>query len=371
VELTGGGGSSSSFGDVNGDGNLDILVTGWNANANETAVLYLGLGNGDFLEQDAGLIGVRYSTNLIGDVNGDGNLDILITGLTAYDRPTATLYLGDGSGGFTEHDAGLKGTFFGSVSFGDVDNNGTLDVILTGEEPRFEPTARLYLGDGSGGFTQADAGITGVTRSSSTLGDVNGDGNLDLLITGQATNHRETATLYLGDGSGGFTPQDVGLTGVENGSASFGDVNGDGDLDLVITGADAYNDPTATLYFGDGTGNFTDQDAGLTRVDFSSSSFGDVNGDGILDLIITGDASVFPDVAPFATSSYLGDGRGGFTQQNEDLTPIAADLPRSGTLTTTGISIFSLQARTDMYQRRRCTKTSRRGTSALPLQAKA
>jgi hypothetical protein len=64
-------------------------------------------------------------------------------------------------------------------------------------------TTTLYLGDGSGGFSEADAGLTGVAGgSSSTLGDVDGDGNLDLVITGEDPNDDPTTTLYLGDGSG-------------------------------------------------------------------------------------------------------------------------------------------------------------------------
>jgi hypothetical protein len=53
-----------------------------------------------------------------------------------------------------------------------------------------------------------------VDEGSSTVGDVDGDGNLDLVITGDDQNRDPTTTLYLGDGSGGFSEADAGLTGV-------------------------------------------------------------------------------------------------------------------------------------------------------------
>ncbi|PSQ79845.1 MAG: hypothetical protein BRD41_06460, partial [Bacteroidetes bacterium QS_1_63_11] len=109
---------------------------------------------------------------------------------------------------FTRAGAGLTGVSSSSSTLGDVDGDGTLDLVITGEDqnddPNDDPTTTLYLGDGSGGFSEVDAGLTGVDLSSSTLGDVDGDGNLDLVITGEDQNDNRISTLYLGDGSGGF-----------------------------------------------------------------------------------------------------------------------------------------------------------------------
>jgi hypothetical protein len=285
---------SSSLGDVNGDGNLDLVITGRDANSrnsNPTATLYLGDGQGGFTETNAGLTGVGEfggTSSSLGDVDGDGNTDLVITGEDANDAPTATLYLGDGQGGFTDANAGLTGVEDGTSSLGDVDGDGNTDLVITGRDANSDPTATLYLGDGQGGFTKANAGLTGVDSGSSSLGDVNGDGNLDLVITGQFAGFIPTATLYLGDGQGGFTETNAGLVGVRRGSSSLGDVNGDGDLDLVITGGDANIDNTATLYLGDGQGGFTKANAGLTGVDLGSSSLGDIDADGDLDLVLTG-----------------------------------------------------------------------------------
>jgi hypothetical protein len=200
-----------------------------------------------FTRAGAGLTGVYNSSSTLGDVNGDGHLDLVITGQDQNDDPTSTLYLGDGSGGFSKANAGLTGVWDGSSTLGDVDGDGNPDLVITGKDQNDDPTTTLYLGDGSGGFSEANAGLTGVSGSSSTLGNVDGDGNLDLVITSRDLNVDQTSTLYLGDGNGGFSEANAGLTGVA-GSSTLGDVDGDGDLDLVITGQDQNDDPTSTLY---------------------------------------------------------------------------------------------------------------------------
>jgi hypothetical protein len=96
-------------------------------------------------------------------------------------------------------------------------------------------------------FVRLGAGLTGVDGGSSDWGDYDGDGDLDLVVTGQDAGFNETAAIYRNDGGGTFTPLDAGLTGVKDGSSAWGDYDADGDLDLVVTGSDGSN-RTATIY---------------------------------------------------------------------------------------------------------------------------
>lgn len=316
--LTGVDFGSSSIADVDGDANPDLLITGRNDNFAATATLYLGDGQGGFSEASTGLTGVENSSSSIADVDKDGDPDLLITGEDGDSDPTATLYLGDGQGGFTEAAAELNAVTEGSSAIADVSGDANPDLVITGEDADRNVTARLYLGDGNASFSTADPIQVRVARSSSSTGDVNGDGNLDLLITGQNPDLDETTTLYLGNGDLGFSEAGAGLTGVAGGSSSIDDVNNDGDLDLLITGEDANSDPTSTLYLGDGQGGFTEAGAGLTGVENSSSSIADVDGDGNPDLLITGlDANGTP-----TAMLYLGDGQGGFTTAGAGLTGV-------------------------------------------------
>jgi hypothetical protein len=289
ADLTGVYDGSTSIADVDGDGHPDLLVTGRDENFDPTATLYLGDGEGGFTEAGTGLTGVSFGPSTsIADVDEDGNLDLLITGADENFDPTATLYLGDGEGGFTEAGAGLAEVAFSSTSIADVDEDGNLDLLITGADENDDPSATLYLGDGDGGFTEAGADLTGVEEGSTSIADVNGDGHPDLLVTGYDENFDPTATLYLGDGEGGFAEAGAGLTGVFSSSTSIADVDGDGNLDLLITGFGENSDPTSTLYLGDEEGGFTEADAWLTGVAGSSTSTADVDGDEEPDLLVTG-----------------------------------------------------------------------------------
>lgn len=311
---------STSIADMDGDGNQDLLITG-NAstldNPAPIATLYLGDGQGGFTEANAGLTGVwQRGSTAIADVDDDGNQDLVITGSDANFNPMAMLYLGDGQGGFTETNAGLTGVRLGSASIADVNEDGNKDLLIIGSDGS-SPTATLYLGDGQGGFSEAGAGLTGTRNGSASIADVDGDGNQDLLITG-SDGSSPTATLYLGDGQGNFTEAGAGLTGTRNGSASIADVDGDGNQDLLITGNSSASEIvlTATLYLGDGQGGFTEAGAGLTGVFFyGSTAIADFDGDGNRDLLINGYDSNF---VPTATL-YLGNGQGSFAEANAGL----------------------------------------------------
>ena len=286
---------SSTLGDVDGDGNPDLVITGLRG-FNRTTTLYLGDGSGGFREANAGLTGVGFgSSSTLGDVDEDGDLDLVVTGLDAlFGASSARVYVNRTVqeppnqdpvfARFPEPFAVAPGhTVTRLVEAGDADGDplsltqgGSVDGVSVTDagngvaEIAFTPsrsqagqsfTVSVEASDGNGGtatgsvtvevgdeFAPLDAGLTGVVGGSSTLGDVDGDGHLDLVITGSEGYMDPTTTVYLGDGSGGFSEANAGLTGVDDGSSTLGDVDGDGNLDLVITGTDQNDDPTSTLY---------------------------------------------------------------------------------------------------------------------------
>lgn len=304
---------SVSTGDVNGDGTPDILLVGTGDEAPPEARLYLGAGDGTFTSATVDLPTVGEGASAIADVNEDGHPDLLMTGSGPdLDGVGARLYLGNGDGTFERANADLMGLERGSISAADVNGDGHPDVLLTGQDEERNKHTKLYLGDGTGSFIDADAGLQGVAFGSSSIADVNGDGHPDLLISGNSDNGRITK-LYLGTGNGTFSEANASLKGVYDSSTSIADVNGDGNLDLLITGADATLDPTTTLYLGNGDGTFPEANADLTDVSDGSTSIADVNEDGRADLLVTGNRTA---------TLYLGGPNGAFQKADAGLTGV-------------------------------------------------
>ena len=315
--LTGVATGAGSFADIDGDGDQDLLITG-DTGSGYISRLYTNDGAGRFTDSDAGLTGVAQGSSCFADVDNDGDRDFLITGRTG-SLNISWLYINNGSGSFTVKPSGAPGVFNSSSSFTDIDGDGDQDLLITGQAESGNLSG-LYVNDGSGSFSESNAGLTGVDYSSSCIADVDGDGRQDLLITGNNINGR-IARLYFNDSSN----SQLDLTGVYHGSSSFADVDGDGDQDLLITGAqdgETDEDPdklSATLYINDGSGGFTDADAGLKGVYYSSSCFTDVDDDGDQDLVITGDTG---DGLSQITRLYLNDGSGAFSDASAALTGV-------------------------------------------------
>lgn len=242
-----------------------------------------------------------------GDVDGDGNSDLVIGGLTVN-----RLFPGDGAGGFSAGaDISSDTNNTRAIALEDVDNDGDRDIVAGNSAA----VNRLYLNDGSGSFTGSD--IAPLDRHDTlavVFGDVDGDNDPDL-IAGNYTLDRNR--LYLNDGSGNFgTGSDITTDELNTTSIAAGDVDGDGDLDIVAGNAarwrndidaDDQIDPQAAnrLYLNDGAGNFTGSDiAPSDQHDTMAVTLEDVDGDGDLDLVAGNDGA--------ADRLYLNDGAGGF-----------------------------------------------------------
>jgi hypothetical protein len=274
-----GAGAAASWGDYDGDGDLDLFV----ANFGEQDFLYRNNGNGSFTRVDtaAGLsdAAAGYGASW-GDYDGDGDLDLFVP-----NQGQDFLYRNNGNGSFTRVDtaAGLLDAATGfSASWGDYDGDGDLDLYVANSGQDF-----LYRNTGNGSFTRVDtaAGLsdTGDARSAS-WGDYDGDGDLDLFVSNTGQDF-----LYRNNGNGSFTRVDtaagLGDAGTGQG-ASWGDYDGDGDLDLFVAN---YFGEQDFLYRNNGNGSFTRVDTAAGLSDAATglgASWGDYDGDGDLDLFV-------------------------------------------------------------------------------------
>ncbi len=281
IALTGVASGAAAWGDYDSDGDLDLLLVGHDV-TNPIAKIYRNDGAGVLTDIAAALTGVYVGSAAWGDYDADGDLDILLAGYDGANLVTK-IYRNDG-GVFTDIAAGLTGVAAGAAAWGDFDSDGDLDVALSGVSST-GPVSKIYRNSG-GAFTDIGVSLTNIAESTVAWGDYNSDGRLDLVLAG-LDGATAIAKIYRNDGDGAFTAIGAGLTGAFLGSAAWGDYDNDGDLDLVLTGNDGTN-PTTTIYANDGGGAFTNIAAGLTGAYLGSAAWGDYDLNGTLDIALTG-----------------------------------------------------------------------------------
>ena len=293
---------SVAFEDIDNDNDQDVLITGKGDLGVSIAKLYLNDGLGNFSEAlNTPFEGVYTSSIAFVDIDGDNDLDVFIAGINDGAYGKANLYLNDGEGNFTL----VQGTPFlgvvdAAIAFADVDGDDDQDVLITGtHSPAIMPgpIANLYINEGGATFslmngTPFDRVISGAVAFT----DVDGDNDQDVLITGQVNLPpfiENVAKLYINDGLGNYsemigTPFDA----VFLSAIAFGDVDGDNDQDVLITGRSNTTFPymrIAKLYNNDGLGAFSEVlGTPFEAVEFSSVAFADVDGDNDQDVLITG-----------------------------------------------------------------------------------
>jgi hypothetical protein len=276
--IQGVGRSVVAWGDYDNDGDLDFVLCGITTSGTYLSKIYEN-GNGTFTVTDAVLPGVKDGSVSWGDFDNDNDLDILITGETENDGNIALIYRND-DGTFNEYDAGLPGVAYGDGVWGDYDNDGDLDILITGNW-----IVSLYENiDGVFILTQADFGQ--LQNSRATWGDFNNDGNLDILLTGD-TGGGYFADIFLNQ-AGEFIQANLGITGLFSGSANLVDYDNDGDLDISITGFDIYLTPQFLTYDNMGDGTIAVHDNFMEGIAISSVDWGDYDNDGDLDILMCG-----------------------------------------------------------------------------------
>ncbi|MGA9670577.1 MAG: TIGR03118 family protein, partial [Terracidiphilus sp.] len=201
--------------------------------------------------------------------------------------------------------AAAEGANGPSMAVGDFNSDGIPDLAVANED---DDSVTIFLGDGSGAFTPATNSpvVVGVAPASIAMADFNGDGKADLAVANLGDN---TVTILLGNGDGTFTHATGSPITVGRGPISIaaGDFSGDGVPDLAVANV---TDNTVTILLGNGNGTFT-QAAGspLALIGSSPSSvaIADFNGDGKLDFAVA-------IVGPNNVTTFLGNGDGTFTK---------------------------------------------------------
>lgn len=254
--------------DLDGDGELDMVTL----DASKVSVLR-GKGGGSFEEVQTQRGEGNFDRFILADFNGDGGLDAMaVRGITS-----VAFFWGDGIGGLGPAQEEAVGCVPERLAAGDFDGDGLMDLAVRCDENG----VNIVPGRGGGALGDPVELMPGLKLREMTVGDWDGDGRLDLAVTGTDAVH-----VLFSREDGSFEPKDIPLAlGFSRPLAV--DIDHDGNLDLVVV--QQYL-PHAELdvLLGDGQGDF-DAPLAFSADDYAEDLLtGDFNGDGRVDIAISG-----------------------------------------------------------------------------------
>ena len=257
-------------GDFNGDGKPDLAVL-----SGGSLVVLLGKGDGTFnspVSYDNGSL----RELAVGDFNGDGILDLV----TLNSSGTVDLLLGRGDGTFN-HPVQYPVSSPLSLAVGDVNGDGILDLVV-GTAP---DNVSVFLGNADGTLHPGRTYVTQYEPGNLILADFRGIGALDLAIVFNqcCEGYNTNLNLMLGNGDGTFQSERTILSGTNYSGLAVGDFNGDGKLDLVVSD---YGYPQANVLLGNGDGTFQTATTYPTGAGPITPAVADLNHDGWSDIVV-------------------------------------------------------------------------------------
>ena len=297
--------TAMAWSDFDSDGDLDVVVSGW-----ADTRLYRNDGAG-FAEVAVPFADVGYGSISVGDCNNDGRPDLLLTGTVSSWGSTSEIWTNNGSGwGRVLASPTLPAVTDSSCPWGDFDNDGLLDFLLTGGGGS-SGLVEVWRNTGTG-FVRSIS-LPGVYYSTAAWGDYDNDGWLDFVLAGvvpDGTGDNYVTRLYHNNGNQTFSLVPTTLPGVYVGEVAWGDYDNDGDLDILLTGAGMSGNVSA-VFRNNGQGGFANINAGLEPLGVSTAAWGDLDNDGWLDIALMGQTDI-TDANSAVARVYHNNGNGTF-----------------------------------------------------------
>ena len=279
ANLEGLGFSNGVWGDFDNDGDLDLVLTGEPGSTIPATKVYRN-NAGSFVEVSSNIPGFTYGSVEWGDFDNDMDLDLLITGKDNVGNSMTRVFKND-NGTFTDIQANLPAVSEGDATWGDFDNDNDLDILLAGDLK-----SKILRNEGNGVFADIGTQFPLVQSAFCSWVDYNNDGWLDALIGGDLGG--EYLTKLFRNNHGSFEEDSAEFIGLSAGCAKWGDLDNDGNKDLVLGGMDPNLMGHYLIYKNNGNSQFEMIDNYTFNILFPNVDLGDYDNDGLLDIILIG-----------------------------------------------------------------------------------
>lgn len=308
--------------DVDNDGWLDCLFDGF---------VLTNRGNGQFL-WNSPLVDWGQTAVAFGDVNNDNTVDYVISGSPNHmEEMDARLYYNEANTLSNDHaNNTLQGFRFGDIAMADFDNDGRLDIVMDGiSEYGNHRSTLLYRNNGDGAFYPTTDSLLGLNAGSLCVGDYNSDGAVDLLICGTQGSWDDLMTdVYDNNGTGMLDkhifPREINpFAPIVLGQAKWYDFDNDGFLDVILSGiVDGGQFQSGTHLYKNVDGIYFEEiNTALPNLSYSHIDIADYDNDGYSDILISGtDRDGVPIIAVYNNCMGIG------VSLEEEATPVPANL---------------------------------------------
>ena len=278
-------------GDIDNDGDIDVFIAGKDGSLLRST-LYTNDGKGNFtIVPGTPFPGLEFGDSEFADIDNDGDLDLLLTGSNFQPQYFAKLYSNDGSGNFSlVSNTPFQGSQ-GDIAFEDVDNDNDLDLMMVGYDIQGNGFTKLYQNNGSGVYVELTSSTFEPAKDGSiAFLDYDNDNDPDVIVSGENNIGAVLTTLYSNNGSGVYSAvSNTPFPGVKMGDIGVADTDNDGDMDILLNGSQGGINWISDIYLNDGAGNFSLlTSTNLSPTSLGDAEFADFDSDGDMDILISG-----------------------------------------------------------------------------------
>ena len=243
-------GGTVAVGDYDNDGDEDLLITGLTDPSTPITRLYRNQG-GTYSRASVHFVALALGESKWVDFDSDGDLDLVHSGISSSNSVHTILYVNHGEGRLRPQQTNLPSLLFGSSAWGDYDNDGDLDVAIAGAmlDPMelLKPVADIYRNTGTDFEREENAAIPDVFYGDLGWADYDNDGDLDLMVTG-ASNMTSGRIARIFRQENRYFIERIWLPAVAAGSGIWGDFDGNDVVDLLLSGSNLSVHPLSRLY---------------------------------------------------------------------------------------------------------------------------